>query len=289
MVRFSTALLFLLSSNSLLEVVEAECDACKWDGTDIEDCKEYGYIDDELVGWEVASADCLDAYGNNIASPDPSASCASANSFVNALRFGDLASSTAKLGLGMAEGGFFTQDSNENPILKDSITVDGTTYDCTVSEADCYNAMKPYFATSAGQTEMMQVCDVLANQGLVDRQLEQSTTRTRLCQELNSGTVIATGCETLSSQVSEKMAEYPDKDCSAYAFGMGTSTVPGCEANATDDATGDDMDDAMGDDMDDAMGDDMDDVMGMDDDASSAYGTATMSAVLITMVAHLLL
>jgi hypothetical protein len=222
----------LIFLNALFLVNGASCDACYFDGNDEEDCKDYGKIDNEFVGWHLGSQDCMGEYKIKITSADPGIICASASSFVSDLRLGTLSTSTARLGLGVAEGGFFTQDATNNNavVIKDSITIDGVNYDCETSERDCYNAMTPFFESDPnGQKEMKDVCDTLVAQNRVDRQLEQSTLRIRLCSESREGTTIPSDCDPLWTQVASKMEEYPDKDCSGFGFGIGDASAPGCE------------------------------------------------------------
>lgn len=135
-VRLLGLLFLLLVSPPTASALDncAEYPACQYDGDEIEgECRDYGYINNDsdgtkvLVPWYVASDDCLTGFKIQISSLDPTTTCGSANSFVNALRFGDLQSSTSKLGLGvgaMPPDGFFEQTSGNTKItLKDSITV----------------------------------------------------------------------------------------------------------------------------------------------------------------------
>lgn len=128
--------------------------------------------------------------------------------------------------MGVAEGSFFEQDTANNnlPVLKETITIDGTVYNCDESETDCWNAMKPYFENSTeGQLEMTQVCETLENQNRVNQQLEQSTVRIRLCTELQEGNTV-TECTELETMIQQQQDLYPELACSAYGFGMGNST-----------------------------------------------------------------
>ena len=128
-------------------------------------------------------------YNILIASIDPSTvGCSNprnVNSFVNGIKFETIPNSV-RGGLGISEGGFFEQQ-NGVFVLKDSITIDGNTIDCQASESDCYNAMKDYFAVSPGVDEMDQVCETVVNKVTVDRELEQSTVRNRLCTDVKAG------------------------------------------------------------------------------------------------------
>lgn len=205
---------------------EVHCDMCHFDGLDDQDCKDYGLIDNsELVAWNVASDDCMAEFNIQISTPDPSLICASANSFVNELQFGS-SLTTAKLGLGVADGGFF----DESGSLLSNITVSGQPLDCEATESDCFNALKSYFESDVdGQEEMADVCETLQNSVMKDRQLEQSTIRNRLCQESRDGTIIPDTCSPLWEQLELKMQEYNDTNCAFFAFGTQNQTIPGCE------------------------------------------------------------
>jgi len=220
----------------LLSSVRAqECDRCNFDGEDPSDCKDYGLIDNsELVAWHIASEDCLDTFNIKVTSTDPSLICSSANGFVSELQNGS-ALTTARLGLGVSEGGFFDDNG-----LKDQITINGETYNCEESASSCYSAMRTYFQSDPeGQQEMDDVCSTLENKVVLDRQLEQSTARNRLCQEFRSGTTIPDSCNPLWDQLQGKMDEYSDKDCPGFAFGTQNMAIPGCpdQGNNSDRST----------------------------------------------------
>jgi hypothetical protein len=230
----------------------SNCDQCRFGADDdASTCKVYGQIDGTLVPWTLASRDCLDVYSIEIATVDPATvgctTTTDVSAFVNAIRFETLPNSI-RAGLGQD---FFVQDSSKSSTyyaLNDSITVAGTTYDCQASENDCYNtAMKTYFATDdEGRAEMADVCRTVQAKALVDRELEQSTVRIRLCQEeLSSsssttaldntnGSSSSAACGTLAAEVAAKMTEFPDQDCSGFGLGPGTTAIPGC-SNDDDD------------------------------------------------------
>lgn len=167
----------------------------------------------------------MDQYDLVKASADPTTTCASGNSFVNAVRFNTLPQSI-KFGL----GDFFRDDGNGNPVLKDEIAVFGETFDCTASESTCYNAMKPYFDVEPGLSEKTQVCDTLFAQVANDREIEQTLVRNRVCQSLRLGEDV-TECQALATQIAAKEVEYDvaDRDCVFFSFGPGTSRTPECE------------------------------------------------------------
>lgn len=208
-------LVVLLLLPTFLHAEDVQCDACLFDGGDSDGCIVYGSIDGELATWSLGSEDCLAVYKITIATPDPSVICASVNSFVADVRFGFLASSSARAGLGVAAGGFF-DETDSGLVLSDNITINSIDYDCTVSAADCYNAMKDYFATPPGSDEMDDVCTKLVRQVRVDKELEQSTLRIRLCGEYPN---LPDVCQLLADQVASAVEEYPDKQCSAFGFG----------------------------------------------------------------------
>jgi hypothetical protein len=221
--------LFILSFCTL---AHGECDQCQFTSTDAEDCKVYGAIDNQLIAWNRASSECLDLYNIAIASIDPSTvGCGNPrnlNSFVNGIKFETIPNSV-RGGLGESEGGFFEQQGGGLYTLKNTITIGGTIIDCEASESDCYNAMKDYFAVSQGMEEMDQVCDAVVNKVSVDRELEQSTARNRLCTDLKAAISPSSLCEPLASQVSDEVNANPDKDCSGFQFGPGNMEIPGCE------------------------------------------------------------
>jgi hypothetical protein len=194
----------------------------------------YGPIDGTLVAWTRASSDCLNAYNIKIASLDPaSVGCntdpVNVNAFVNAIRFETIPNSVLG-GLG-GDNDFFVQDAAGIYSLNDSIVVAGESYDCQTSESDCYTALKTYFESTTGAAEIADVCDTVINQVLVDRALEQSTVRIRLCQEeeTSSSSGSAAACQVLADQVAAKKAEYPNTMCSGFGFGPDPIAIPGCD------------------------------------------------------------
>ena len=116
------------------------------------------------------------------------------------------------------------------PVAESSITIDGETINCEASQFNCYSAMNAYFESGDGAKEMAQVCETLVNKVGVDRNLEESTLRNRLCFEITEGAVIPLDCNPLAVQVGDLMEEYPDQDCSGYGFESPLSSVPGCES-----------------------------------------------------------
>ena len=195
----------------------------------------YGKIEGELVSWAKASEDCLDAYSLRNSGIDPfSVGCdpRNVNTFVNSGLSGGAIPNTVLPGLGVAEGGFFEQQGTDVYVLKDSITVNGESFDCQASQSSCYNAMKEYFAIgAAGEGEMDDVCCTILSKVALDNEIEQSDARNRICQDFKEGTSPATACGTLIDEVQAAIDAAPDKICAGFAFGTGTGTTvaPGCE------------------------------------------------------------
>ncbi|CAJ1958894.1 unnamed protein product [Cylindrotheca closterium] len=218
---------------------EPEVCPCRFEGNDDDDCIVYGSLDGDLKAWPKADQACLDAYQIKVDAPDPSSTCLNANSFVLALRLGDLSSSQAKFGLGTPYGGFF-EESPMNamlPVLKESITIAGTTYDCEASSSNCYNAMKPYFESNAmGMQEMEDVCDTLQGTVFVARETEQSVLRTRLCTEYREPATIVSACSDIFDALEPELVKFSTKTCGGFGTGPGSRTLPGCSAS-TDAAT----------------------------------------------------
>jgi len=234
--------LFLLFASSVVLVSftkaptasAQECNACLFDGNDPDSCIVYGKINDDIVEWNTGSRECKGFFDITISSIDPNASCHSVNSFINSLRFGDLEASDSKLGLGAGSdgGAFFVQNPDNNNLVEiaPAITINGETTNCETSEFNCYTKMSDYFENDEqGQKEKDQVCETLYNKIRVDRNLEESVLRNRLCMEIKDGSVIPLDCDPLTGQVSDAMEQYPDTDCSGYGFEAPLTNVPGCE------------------------------------------------------------
>lgn len=214
---------------------EPEICPCRFVGNDDDDCIVYGSLDGDLITWPKADQDCLDAYQIKVDAPDPTVTCSTANSFVNALRLGALSSSQAKFGLGIPYGGFFEESSTNAaiPVIKESITISGTSYDCKSSESSCYNAMKPYFEDNTdGIKEMEQVCDKLEGDVFVARETEQSVLRTRICGEYREPATIVSACSTIFDAMEPELIKFSTKNCGGFGTGPGSRTLPGCSASS---------------------------------------------------------
>lgn len=219
------------TNQTLTNSTEPEVCPCRFDGNDDDDCIVYGSLDGDLKTWPKADQACLDAYQIKVDAPDPTTTCSSANSFVNALKLGALSTSKAKFGLGIPYGGFFEEsDMNADiPVLKESITISGSTYDCKSSESNCYNAMKPYFESNAdGIKEKKDVCDTLQGNVFVARETEQSVLRTRICVEYREPATILSACSDIFAAMEPELIKFSSKTCGGFGTGPGSRTLPGC-------------------------------------------------------------
>ena len=252
------------------------CEACLFDGNDPDDCVIYGKVDDEVVQWSLGTNSCKDNYGIMISSIDPDTSCDSVNAFVASIRFGDLSNSASRLGLGVASdgGAFFVENFQEGSIeLADELNINGITMNCETSEGDCYNFMKAYFEEGAdGEKEMEQVCEKLYNQVRVDRNLEESTLRIRLCMELKDEQAVPVTCMPLGTQVGDLVRADPERDCSGFGFETPLSSIPACKdvasgEGSTGSSTEDGSDEEEG--LMEGIWNDIKNVFGMGDESSA--------------------
>jgi len=234
--QLSLIIAFVLAAPLVSSQTEAPCQ-CSFTSADPPSCVAYGQLGDgNLIPWTVATQECLDLYkikdeaidpgmlGSMF--PNPDGSGGSTSAFVNYLRFDDgSVASSIKAG--------FPQFYDESDImagkmeLKDSIVVDGETIACSSdmggSQSDCYNAMKVYFASEPGASEMAGVGQQLYNNAALSREKEQSTVRIRLCMEGG-----APECGATSDMVLSYMEANPDKFCSAFGLGPEPYDYPKC-------------------------------------------------------------
>jgi len=215
-------------------VASQDCDRCYFTDDDPADCSVYGSMDGELVIWSKASEACLDSRDIAVTGVDPATvGCSgggSVNSFVNAIKFETIPNSV-RAGLGVSEGGFFEIGPGSTfHALKESITVNGKSFNCDAPESDCYNAMKDYFASGSGAKEMQDVCSTFINAVLKDRELQQSTVRINLCNAVRDSSEMVADCKPLVSEVKEKADALTTKACSAFGFGPEVAglSIPNC-------------------------------------------------------------
>jgi hypothetical protein len=246
MILVSTAACFLPLAAALAsspsrrqteESVSAPPCQCSFSSADPPGCVAYGQLGDGvLIPWPVASQDCLDLYKIKDEAIDPSmlegmfpapdGSGGSVSGFVNYLRF-DGGSVASGIQAGFPQ---FYEESDAmagGMELREEIVVDGVTTVCSSdrggSQSDCYNAMKGYFASEPGASEMAGVGRQLYNAAAVSREKEQSIVRIRLCEEGGAAECGATSVEVLA-----KMEANPDKFCSAYGLGPAGYDYPKC-------------------------------------------------------------
>jgi len=208
--------------------------ACRFDGKDPDDCILWGSLNGDLKAWPYADQTCLDAYDIVVVPPDASVICAFASSFVLGLR--DLESTSylrIKLALGVIYGGFWEESPTDPDIivLKDSITIDGTTYDCVTSESDCYNAITHYFESDPnGMQEMETICTQLEKGELLAREFEQATLRVRICNEDREGVDVVPECSKMALKMESDLEALKDTmDCGGFATGIGGRIPPDCQ------------------------------------------------------------
>ena len=233
------ASLLLCYLATLARGADAAC-ACLFDGNDADDCVVYGQLGDRvLIPWNKASQECLDVYKIKVESisstllrsmfPNADGTNGNVNSFVNWLK-NDSGSQSNSIKIGYDQ---FWNDQNGVADLKDSISVDGPPIPCKPTTFDCYDAIKSYFSTEPGASEMEQIGQQLHSLQAVDKEKEQSVIRTRLCQE-----DATPECGALDDQVKMKMAEQPNKACSAFGLGPAEVPIPDCDGKSTGDKSG---------------------------------------------------
>ena len=263
---------------------EAPCQ-CTFTSVYPADCVVYGQLGDgNLIPWAVASQGCLDTFKikdeaigpktlSNIF-PNADGTGGSVSGFVNYMRFND-GSVASSIKAGFPQ---FYAESDVSPgkmDLLDEIMVDGTTTSCSSGggESYCYNAMKSYFGTEPGASEMAGVGEQLYNVAAVSREKEQSLVRIRLCQDGATAE-----CGALSDQVQETMASNSDKFCSAYGLGPAGYDYPKCGGGG-----GSDEDEDM---FDPTTKETIDPMDGADDTSSSSK-VVSGGAVLLVFAASL--
>jgi hypothetical protein len=184
-----------------------------------------------LVAWSKASQDCLDFHKINAQAidtslltsifPNSDGSGASANGFVGYLRFNEGA---AVNGIRLSLTDFFTEGSTSGTaVLKDSIVVNGQTYDCKASASDCWNnGLKVYFSQEPGLAEMQVIGAGLYDRLKYEAELEQATVRIAIC---NSGGDV---CEPLKTEIEDMKASA--SGCAAFGLGPAENSIPGCSS-----------------------------------------------------------
>jgi hypothetical protein len=199
------------------------------------DCRSYGQLgDDVLIPWYRANQTCLDEYQIKIVAFDREILyeiCPFENStnvniqlLLNEIRYNP---SPATRAIQESYPIFWTESNTTKGLyeLVDIIYDTRNNPDCTVSETLCWNSIREYFTINVD--ELGKSCKELHARNRFDMDLEQSTIRIRLCQEVDttSSTELAL-CEPLVSQINEIKGMNPSKACSAFGLGPGTQEVP---------------------------------------------------------------
>ncbi len=195
------------------------------------DCRSYGQIgDDVLIPWCRANQTCLDEYQIRVAAIDRDvllAICPYDNAtdvdiqfLLNEIRYNPSPATRAI----QASYPLFWIESNDTTSVGSYELVD-VIYDgrnnpnCVTSETLCYNTIREYFTIHPN--DLGTACQEFHARQRFDLDLEQSTLRIRLCQEV----AVPSVCEPLVSQIREIQNQNPSKACSAFGLGPGTQVV----------------------------------------------------------------
>ena len=213
------------------------------------DCRSYGQLgDNTLIPWYRANQTCLNEYQIKVSSFDREtlvAMCPYENStnvsiqlLMNEIRYNPSPATRA------------IQESYPNFWAESNVT-EGTyelvevIYDsrnnpnCIESASLCWSTIREYFTINVDEVGV--ICKDLHARNRFDMDLEQSTIRIRLCQEVDLGSDFLSVCEPLQGQVAEKRSMNPSTACSAFGLGPGSQALPtNCSSsvNSTDTSSG---------------------------------------------------
>ena len=197
------------------------------------ECRSYGQLgDDVLIPWYRANQTCLDAYEIRAVAidrdvllsicPYDNATDVDIQLLLNEIRYNPSPATRAI----QASYPLFWIESNDTSSVGSYELVD-VIYDgrnnpnCVTSETLCYNTIREYFTLHP--EELGTACQEFHARHRFDLDLEQSTLRIRLCQEVTAVTLnIPSDCEPLVSQLREIQNQNPSKACSAFGLGPGT-------------------------------------------------------------------
>jgi hypothetical protein len=210
------------------------------------ECRSYGQLGDgELIPWYRANQTCLDEYQIKNAAIDQEtllAICPYENStdvdiqlLMNEIRYNP---SPATRAIQASYSNFWTE-SNVTAGSYELVNVvsDGRNNpNCIESATLCWGIIREYFTSNVEATDT--ACKELHARNRFEMDLEQSTIRIRLCQEVDDGTTDLSSslllCEPLVTQIKEVKAMNPSKACSAFGLGPGTQELPtNCAATGT--------------------------------------------------------
>jgi hypothetical protein len=222
------------------------------------DCRSYGQLgDDVLIPWYRANQTCLDEYQIKSVAidrdvlleicPYENATDADVQLILNEIRFNPSPATRAI----QASYPLFWIESNTTIGSYELVSVinDGRNNpNCELSETLCYNTIREYFTLFPN--ELGTACQEFHARNRYDTDLEQSTIRIRLCQEVGAASttssntdgsvvnVVAPSCEPLITQIIETKSQNPSKACSAFGLGPGTKELPTkSNSNCSDSAT----------------------------------------------------
>lgn len=206
------------------------------------DCRSYGQLgDDVLIPWHRANQTCLDTYNIKINAidsdvlfeicPFENATNVDIQLLLNEIRYNP---SPATRAIQASFPTFWTESNTSlgSYELVDVIYDGRNNPNCIISETLCYNTIREYFTTRPN--ELGTACMEFHARHRFDLDLEQSTVRVRLCQEVDSSSSDIPNCEPLVSQIIAIKSTNPSKACSAFGLGPGTQQeFPTCSGNNT--------------------------------------------------------
>lgn len=225
---------------------------CQYTNSSTEaNCRVYGLLGNAtdassvLVPWYRATQECLNDYKIKISFMDTStliAMCPNSNGtgavtnlIINEMKFNSLNPAVQAL-MKFYDEWFEEGNTADVYQLKNNITDDtGSVIDCESSSSNCWNVISQYFTKNPKDFE--QICTEFHNRYRMNKELEQSTIRGRICQEISPSSTdlgVSTNCSDLAKQLNDIMATQPsDASCNRYQFGPSTRTVPTCSANGS--------------------------------------------------------
>jgi hypothetical protein len=229
----------LLSVTAPLAAFAREYCNCQYDvPLDWEpDCRAYGQLGDgNLIPWYRANQTCLDDLKIKIAAMSrvemfsicPFANSTNANIqlLMNAIRFNPSPATRAVQA-------YYPQFWVESNVTAGDYELADVVYDtrnsatppCDESPSLCWGVITDYFTVTPEATAT--ICKELHDRQVFNMDLEQSTTRIRLCSDAPD---TPASCEPLQSQVAEIKVANAGKACSAFGLGPASSAskLPQC-------------------------------------------------------------
>ena len=211
-----------------------ECNACAFWKHDLPDCKVYGQLHTGgIVAFNRADDKCLLYYNIRVQTvdaerietifPTPDGAGGDVEGFIQLLQDDVNATRGAVYDFRRSDmKDFFVRESEEvqaRVVLKDTIAVGATQYDCTVHNGrDCWTALRQFFAqTPEGEKEMHAAGKFFWLQVQLDGEQEQKSARIAICADNEPPSV----CGALKDQIVEIWAGNPEMDCSLFGLGKG--------------------------------------------------------------------